>query len=182
MASFESFYLTWYSRAKIFACEFVMDEADAENIVQDVFVRLYERSELFDMPINLTAYLFTSIRNACLNYLKKQMMEREVFANIQNEFEFNLRMNYESLEAFNTDFPDEESIKERLHQALDTLPEKCRRIFIMSKLEGKKQSQIAEELQISVKTIENQMTIAYKRLRQELKDCMPLFIFLFAVS
>ncbi len=182
MVEFETFYITWYSRAKHFAYEYVTSEADAENIVQDVFLHLYERRECFDMPVNLTAYLITSIKNKCLDYLRKQMAEREAFAHVQNEFELTLRMKCDSLEILNTDFPDEASIDDRLNKALEALPERCRQIFIMNKLQGKKQYQIADELHLSVKTVEAQMAIAYKKLREELKDCLPLFFFLFAVS
>ncbi len=182
MTDFDSFYVTWYSRALHFACGFVASEADAENIVQDVFLRLYERRECFDMPVNLTAYLFTSIKNKCLEHLRKEVIERNAYAIMQNEFEQMLRIRRDSLEILNMDFPDEASIEERLNKALEVLPERCRQIFIMNKLEGKKHSQIADELQLSVKTVEAQMTIAYKKLREELKDCLPLFAFLFTLS
>ena len=72
-------------------------------------------------------------------------------------------------------------IEERLEQALQKLPERCRSIFVMNKLEGKKQQQIASELQISINTVESQMAIAYKKLREELKDCLPLLLFLFTL-
>ena len=63
---------------------------------------------------------------------------------------------------------------------VDSLPEKCREIFIKSKIEGKKQKDIAAELNISLKTVENQMDIAYKKIKSELKDYLPLLIFLLA--
>ena len=66
------------------------------------------------------------------------------------------------------------------YNAVDSLPEKCREIFIKSKIEGKKQKDIAAELNISLKTVENQMDIAYKKIKSELKDYLPLLIFLLA--
>ena len=71
---------------------------------------------------------------------------------------------------------------ERLEQALAALPERCRLIFVMNKLEGKKQFQIAEELSISVNTVETQMALAYKKLRNELKDCLPFLAFLYSIA
>jgi len=68
-----------------------------------------------------------------------------------------------------------------ISRALDSLSDKCREIFIMNKLEGKKQKQIAEELNISINTVETQMGIAYKKLRVELKDYMPLLLFLLSL-
>ena len=182
MVDFEQFYITWYSRAKYFAREYVHSESDAENIIQDVFLHLYERRDLMDAYTNLTAYLFTSIKNRCLDYLRKWVLEQETAQGVQDEFEMELRMKYDSLEIFNTQFSDETDIGELLDNALQKLPERCRNIFIMNKLEGKKQNEIAEELNLSINTVESQMGIAYKKLREELKDCLPLFIFLFAIS
>lgn len=72
----------------------------------------------------------------------------------------------------------EDNIKDIIEKALNALPERCREIFILSKLKEKKQKEIAEELNVSVKTIEAQMTIAYKRLKEELKNHLPLLLFL----
>ena len=181
MTNFERFYITWYWRAIYFAREYVLSESDAENIVQDVFLHLYEHCDRLDAYTNLTAYLFTSIKNKCLDYLRKRVNEQEAVAEMQSEFDMTLRMKYDSLEILNTNFPDETGIEERLEQALQKLPERCRSIFVMNKLEGKKQQQIASELQISINTVESQMAIAYKKLREELKDCLPLLLFLFTL-
>lgn len=146
------------------------------------FLHLYERRDLMDAYTNLTAYLFTSIKNRCLDYLRKWVLEQETAQGVQDEFDMELRIKYDSLEIFNTQFSDETDIGELLDNALQKLPERCRNIFIMNKLEGKKQKEIAEELNLSINTVESQMGIAYKKLREELKDCLPLFIFLFAIS
>ena len=114
--------------------------------------------------------------------MRKWVLEQETAQGVQDEFEMELRMKYDSLEIFNTQFSDETDIGELLDNALQKLPERCRNIFIMNKLEGKKQKEIAEELNLSINTVESQMGIAYKKLREELKDCLPLFIFLFAIS
>lgn len=179
MNDFESFYVNWYSRAKYFAREYVLCEKDAENIVQDVFLHLYEKRDLLNNQINIVAYLFSSVKNKSLDYLRKKVLESEAIQELQTELELTLRMKYESLEAFNANLSDENSIEKQLNDALAKLPDRCRQIFIMNKLEGKKQSQIAEELDISINTVESQMAIAYKKLREELKNCVPLFIFLF---
>lgn len=76
------------------------------------------------------------------------------------------------------DILEEKSIEQILSKAIDALPEKCREIFIKNKIEGKKQKEIAMELNISVNTVETQMGIAYKKLKTELKDYFPLFLFL----
>lgn len=179
MIDFESFYINWYSRAIYFAKEYVAAESDAENIVQDVFLHLFERKELLDTRLNWTAYFFTAIKNRCLDHLNKELKTQEAIQNIQSEHILTVRMKFDSLEILNVDFPDESSIEKRLNAALEKLPERCREIFIMNKIEGKKQKDIANELQISVNTVESQMAIAFKKLREELRDYMPLLVFFF---
>lgn len=175
---FEEFYITWYSRVKHFARDYVLSESDAENITQDVFLDLYQKRDLLDYHINRVAYLFTAVKNRCIDHLRHKLLEQEAASRMQEAFDRSYRMKFDSLEAFHVEDLSENKIKEVLEKALDALPDRCRNIFIMSKLEGKKQKEIAEELHISVKTIENQMTIAYKKLREELKNYLPLLVFL----
>lgn len=175
---FENFYITWYSRVKYFARDYVLSDEEAENIAQDVFLEFYQKREELDFHINLVAYLFTSVKNKCIDYLRRRLMEQEAAVKMQEEFDLSFRMKFDSLEAFNIEGLSEDNIKDIIEKALDTLPERCREIFVMSKIEGKKQKEIAEELNVSVKTIESQMTIAYKKLREELKNHLPLLLFL----
>ena len=175
---FENFYITWYSRVKYFARDYVLSDEEAENIAQDVFLEFYQKREELGFHINLVAYLFTSVKNKCIDYLRRRLMEQEAAVKMQEEFDLSFRMKFDSLEAFNIEGLSEDNIKDIIEKALDTLPERCREIFVMSKIEGKKQKEIAEELNVSVKTIESQMTIAYKKLREELKNHLPLLLFL----
>lgn len=175
---FENFYITWYSRVKHFARDYVLSDEEAENIAQDVFLEFYQKRAELGFHINLIAYLFTSVKNKCIDHLRCKLMEQEAAAKMQEEFDLSFRMKFDSLEAFNMEGLSENNIKGIIEKALNTLPGRCREIFIMSKIEGKKQREIAEELNVSVKTIESQMTIAYKKLREELKNHLPLLLFL----
>ncbi len=177
-ARFEEIYLAYFSKMKRFANEYVVSEEEAENIVHDVFAELWENKRMLGMSLNLIAYLFTSIKNKCLNHLRHQLVVHETASRLQEEYLLSLRMNLDSLELFDQRMFFEDDIEEVISRALDTLSEKCRTIFIMSKLEGKKQKEIARELAISVNTVETQMGIAYKKLRAELKDYLPLFLFI----
>ncbi|MDD2437842.1 MAG: RNA polymerase sigma-70 factor [Massilibacteroides sp.] len=176
---FKSFYTTWYSRVKNFAFEYVLCEEDAENITQDVFADFYQKRILNDDQINFVAYLFTSVKNRCVDHLRRKLLEQEAKKNLQKDFDLSLRMKYDSLEAFDMNWKSEQQIEFLIKKALDTLPERCREIIVKSKIEGKKQKEIAEELGISIKTVENQITIGYKKMKDALKTCLPLFCFLF---
>ena len=175
---FEDIYLSYFSKMKYFAKEYVISEEDAENIVQDVFVELWENKEMLNMHMNLIAYLLTTIKNKCLNHLRHKLVVQETASKLQEEYTISLRMNLDSLEAFDNNLFSDQDIEKIISRALDTLSEKCRTIFIMSKIEGKKQKEIAQELNISINTIETQMGIAYKKLRIELKDYFPILLFI----
>ena len=175
---FEDIYLSYFSKMKYFAKEYVISEEDAENIVQDVFVELWENKEMLNMHMNLIAYLFTTIKNKCLNHLRHKLVVQETASKLQEEYTISLRMNLDSLEAFDNNLFSDQDIEKIISRALDTLSEKCRTIFIMSKIEGKKQKEIAQELNISINPIETQMGIAYKKLRIELKDYFPILLFI----
>lgn len=177
--SFESIYVSYFSKMRRFAKEYVLLEEDAENIVHDVFVELWERWDSFSSKTNMFAYLFISVKNKCIDFLRQKSTMQKAENDANEEYLMSIRINYNSLEAFYPNLFTADDIETVINKAIDKLPEKCRNIFIKSKIEGKKQKQIAEELNISINTIESQMAIAYKKLREELKDILPLFIFLY---
>ncbi|WP_195333212.1 RNA polymerase sigma-70 factor [Bacteroides salyersiae] len=175
---FEYIYIYYFPKMKRFAREYVLSDEDAENIVQDVFLELWEKKEILSLQLNVIAYLFTAIRNRCINFLRRSMIAKNAENKLQEEYKLTLQMKYYSLEAFNQEIFQEKDVEQILSKAIDTLPEKCREIFILSKIKGKKQKDIATELNISVNTVETQISIAYKKLRNELKEHFPLFYFL----
>lgn len=166
---------------KYFAKEYVVSEEDAENIVQDVFMELWEKREALTMHTNLIAFLFTAIKNRCLNHLRHKIVIQETASQLQEEYAITLRMNLNSLEAFDQNLFTEQDIEKIIIRALNSLSERCREIFVMSKIEGKKQKEIASELNISINTVETQMGIAYRKLRTELKDYLPLLLFILSL-
>ena len=178
---FEDIYLSYCSKMKHFATEYVISDEDAENIVQDVFVELWENKEMLNMHMNLIAYLFTTIKNKCLNHMRHKIVVQNTATKMQEEYLISLRMNLDSLEAFDNKLFSDQDIEKIINRALDSLPEKCRTIFFMSKIEGKKQKEIAQELNISINTVGTQIGIAYKKLRTELKDYLPIMLFLLSL-
>lgn len=175
---FENIYISHYSRMKRFAQEFVIREEDAENIVQDVFLDLWEKDIILSSHTNLFAYLFTATKNKCLDFLRHRTVVQKTAEKIQDEQLQVLLMKSHSLEAFDEHLFSEPDIETMIQKAIDSLPEKCRQIFVMNKIEGKKQKDIAAELNISIHTVESQMVIAFKKLKDLLKDQFPLLIFL----
>ena len=163
---FEKLYKLYYPKMFAFAKNYVPANEDAENIVHDVFLTLWERKEEIEISFTLTTYLFTLVKNRCLNFLRHKLIEEE------------LGFKLYALEAFDYSYQSEEELQEIIRRALDTLPERCREIFIKSRIEGLKYKEISDELGISVNTVENQMVTALKKLRVALKDYLPLLLFL----
>lgn len=168
--NFDKIYVSYFTRLHRFAKEYVMSDEDAENIVQDVFMMLWEKRRVLNVQISLTAYLFSLVKNKCIDYLRRKV--------IAEEYKQELNMKLSSLEEISRAFASDEDIEKFIQNAINKLPKRCREIFIMSRIEGKKYQEIADELNISVNTVENQMSIALKKLRVELKEYLPLLLFL----
>jgi RNA polymerase sigma-70 factor (ECF subfamily) len=175
---FERIYLAYFSKMKYFAKVYVLTDADAENIVQDVFTELWERREMLTMYDNVVSYLFSTVKNRCLNFLRHEAVMQEAADRMQEEHRLAMQASLNSLQIFDPAVFSQQDLEDVLARALDALPDRCREIFIMSKIEGKRQKDIAAELNISVNTVETQIGIAYRKLRVELKDHLPLFVFL----
>ncbi|OJV38271.1 MAG: RNA polymerase subunit sigma-70 [Bacteroidia bacterium 43-41] len=176
---FENIYVAHYSRMKRFAQEYVIREEDAENIVQDVFLDLWEQNLLLLSHTNLFAYLFTAVKNRCIDFLRHKTIVQKTTDKLQEDYMKALQIKFQSLETFDEQLFSEPDIETVIQNAIESLPQKCREIFILNKIEGKKQKIIAQELNISINTVESQMAIAYKKLKEVLKDHVPLLIFLF---
>lgn len=172
--NFDKIYLLYYSRMFRFAKEYVLFDEDAENIVQDVFLLLWEKREVLDIQISLVSYLFALVKNKSLDYLRHKV--------IADEYKQELSAKLTALELLNYSFTSDEEIEQILMTAINKLPEPCRQVFLKSRIEGKRNREIANELNLTVSTVENQMTIALRKLRVELKDYLPLLLFLLDVK
>lgn len=176
---FKEAYITYYSRMKRFAQEYVIREEDAENIVHDIFTELWEKKLEFISYVNLNGYLFVILKNRCIDFLRRKTTEQRAINKMQEEYLQTLKLQLESLQILDSKLLCDPDIETVIQNAIDSLPEKCRHIFVMNKMEGKKQKLIAKELNISVNTVESQMAIAYKKLKRALKDYVPLLTFFF---
>ena len=167
--SFSELYLAYYPRLVRFAIEFVMLEEDAENITQDVFTDLWEKREYIDHIDNMNAYLFRLVKNRCLDHLKRKLSEQKYVENIQNSFEVELNLKLQSLDRFDSCvFSEGRELENQVRAAINSLPDRCRQIFLLSRIEKLKYREISERLGISVNTVECQMGIALKKLRMKL--------------
>lgn len=171
--SFSELYLTYYPKLVRFATEFVILEEDAENITQDVFTDLWERPNSLGHVENTNAYLFRLVRNKCLDHLKRKISEQKYNETVQSSFELELNLKLQSLDQFDDCiFSEGRNMEVLVHAAINSLPERCREIFLMSRIENLKYREISERLGISVNTVECQIGIALKKLRTRLCVCL----------
>lgn len=176
---FKEVYVSYYSRMKRFAQQYVMWEEDAENIVQDIFFELWEQQLEFSSLTNLNGYLFLVLKNRCIDFLRRKTLEQRAANEMQEEYQRELKLKLTSLEVLDDKLLTDVDIEKVIQEAIESLPERCRQIFVMNKFEGKKQKAIAQTLSISIHTVESQMSIAYKKLREALEHHPLLFLFIF---
>ena len=165
---FEALFRSHYESLHIFAKSFIADPDQAEEIVQDVFFKIWEKRHQLDITTSIKAYLYSSVRNTCLNYIK-HLKVRAGYA------DFAMNNNSETFSDVDEQVEYSE-LEEKIRALMESLPEQCQRIFRMSRFDGKKQREIAEELGISIKTVENQMGRALKVMREGLKGYGPYTI------
>ena len=126
------------------------------------FLNLWQKQEEIDLSLPIKSYLFKSVHNRCLNYIRdrKKIVSHELITNTDE-----IPAHVES-----RDYLEESELEMRIVKAVDSLPEKCRKIFHLSRFEGKKYAEIAASEGVSVKAIEAQMSKALKLLREQLVD------------
>jgi len=170
-ADFEKLFNTYYSNLCAYANNFLKDVDASEEVVQEVLFKLWTNRESIEITSSVQSYLFRAVRNVSLNVLK-HINIREDYKQ-QNEYE---RQNELSSE----DEMIVSELEQRIRHTIDLLPMERKKIFIMSRYEGLKYKEIADKLNISVSTVENQMVKALKFLRDELKDYLPWLILFFS--
>ena len=154
-----------------YAAKFVEDEA-AKDIVQDVFVKLWS-DQTINISQSLNSLLFTMVRNSCLQQLEKQKVRNKYLESTK------LMLQKDELRYYMEEKSGliEQELEDKLNEVINSLPERCRQIFLLSRFENKKNKEIALELEICVKAVEKQITKALATIRIEMKEYLPLLAF-----
>src|SRR6187402_1618159 len=169
-AAFEQVFKAHYKSLHAYAFTILKDEAEAAEMVQQVFYKIWERSELLSFSGSLTAYLYRAVHNESLNFIKHQ----KVKASHQLHVAHSMKTYSEPVQEKIT----RKELENKLREALNELPEQCRTVFQLSRFEDMKYREIAEKLGISIKTVENHMGKALKLLRTKLVDFLTFIIIL----
>ncbi len=168
-AGFEKLFKTYFKPLTAFAYKFVNDIDDAKSIVHDVFLKLWEKRDEINMQKAVKSYLYTSVNNRSLNYIRD---------NKKFNRDENIVKNQSSLYPNAEDELEASEVQKKIDTVLNNLNPKVKRIFELSRYEGKKYKEIAEEMNLSVKTVETHMSTALKELRKYLKEYLTLIVFM----
>lgn len=177
-ASFKVVYQHFYPRLYYFVLEYLPHREVAEDVVHDTFLTLWQKRADLQADSNLNAYLYTLAKN---NSLKKLRDERYRHRLLQTPHlhPLELELNAGALMRLETTEGDFSEIERLVQATLEQLPPQCRQVFELSRFAHKKNREIADELGLSVKTVEGHITKAIKLLKINLKDYLPLLGFFF---
>ncbi len=166
--AFDYIFNYYYSGLCAYSLKYITDKSAVEDIVQDFFVSLWVKRDQLDINISIKSYLFTAVKNRCLDYLKHNHVKEK----------FNIHSVSQLNAAENSDYNlyVETELRMALNAALQKLPPRCREIFELSRFKGLKNNEIAEKLNISRRTVEIQISLALKTMRGELKDFLPAWL------
>lgn len=157
----------YYEQLCLVSLRIVKDPRDAEDVVQEFFASLWRKRETMGDIGSPASYLRRSVRNRSLNFLRDQKRIPQGDEERMPDLATRDSVVSEKLEA--------KELEERITRAIDALPERCRLVFVLSRFEEMKQKDIAEKLNISTKTVENQMSRAYRFLREALSAVLLFF-------
>jgi RNA polymerase sigma-70 factor, ECF subfamily len=166
--SYEFLFKSYYSDLCKYARNIVHNEATAEDLVMDVFVKIWESESLLTISFSLSGYLYQSVHNHCFNYLtRKHKRFSEINAETIDRLDYLMASDasFDALEGMNM-----AALSEKIEQGIDHLPEACRKIFILSRIDEMSHKEIAEQIGISENTVKVQIHRALKKLRYLLKE------------
>jgi RNA polymerase sigma-70 factor (ECF subfamily) len=159
-SAYEQLFKEYYKPLTVFASGYLEDLESGKEVVQDLFVYLYEKRKNLVITTSLKSYLYRSVRNRCLNHIKHQQVRKKHQDQMKPELQES-----ENLE----DKIRETELEYMVSQIVDQLPPQCKRIYTMSRVTGLSNREIAEQLEISKRTVETQISNALKVLREKLE-------------
>jgi RNA polymerase sigma-70 factor, ECF subfamily len=175
--SFNAVYTAYYKKSFLFVKSYVHDELVAEDIVSESLIKLWGRMKL--QPVeHVNYYLFTILKNSALDHLKHEAVERKAFKSLNEHLTREHEIRVSVLQACDPNEIFSTEIQQIIQATLATVPEKSRKIFMMSRFENKTNKEIADIFDITVKGVDYHIALTIKALRISLKDYLPVFLYL----
>lgn len=179
-AAYKELFKQTFTRMLSYCMLFIKDQAQAHDLVQECFVRLWEKRATINELQSVESLLFVMLRNRCLNYLRDhrmQSIEKDLGRISESELQHLFQLDFTGKE----EKVLEEKLLEAILDSIEKLPEKRKLVFIKSKIEGKKNRAVAEELNISLKAVEKHLQQAKEQIRKEMLVKFPLLSVLIAI-
>jgi len=167
--AFRLLFYNFFPPLCVFAARYIPDKETCEDIVQEVFLKIWKNRKRLEINTSARNFLVTAVKNSCIDHQRKRDTE-------ENYRTYQSLLNHQMMTS--DDIYTIRELEEMIHESLNKLPDNIRLVFEMNRFEGKTYSEIASQLNISVKTVEAYMSKALKILRVELKDYLP-FVILF---
>lgn len=171
--AFEYIFHAYYHSLCEYADGILHSHAEAEDIVSDCFFEFWNKRELINVKYSLKSYLFISVRNASLNYLKKQKTKDKFAKEQQEQLKYPFFL-HDSISREIEELQQMEEFENKLRKAIDRLPKQCHYIFFLNRFEQMSYQEIASKLNLSIGTVKTQIARALKKLRDELEEVNPL--------
>ena len=168
--AFENVFKTYYPRLCSYAQTMLNDSEEAEEMVQNTFITLWENRVNMDIHTSLKSYLYRAVHNSCLNRIKHLKVRQE-------HSDYYKYTQEEEVESTSHMVMGNE-LQQQINVAIEQLPPQCKRVFSLSRFENLTYAEIAAQLDISVKAVDKQMVRALRILRTQLKEYLPLVLLL----
>lgn len=179
-SAYEELFKQTFPRMLGYCRLFIHDQAQANDLVQECFVKLWEKRTTIRTTQSVENLLFVMLRNRCLNYLRHKKLhldEKDIDSLIPNELQYIYQLDFIGKE----EKPLEEKLVESIFQSIEKLPEKRKLVFTKAKIEGKKNKEVADDLGISIKSVEKHLHLAKEQIRQEMLLKFPLLTVLISM-
>lgn len=174
LEAFELFFRTNQPQLVSFANRFLDDWETARDIVQEIFLHLWENKEKLDITVSLRSYLYSAVKNQCVNTIKHKVVEQKYSSSVAAQFK-EMEINYYQATEESFQKMSATELANKIEQSISTLPEQCRLTFELSRNKGMKSADIAKKMDVSVRTVETQIYRALKVLKESLKDYLSIF-------
>lgn len=174
--AYETLFRLYYDKLYNIANGYLGNTEDAEGVVQNVFLKVWEKKRNFDKIKNINNYLYTMTKHACLDHLKHLKIKNSFS---KNYYEEKIAIQYQFIKDETSSALLENELEQKILEAIKKMPKKRQNIFIKSRFEGMKHAEIAENLKISKKTVDNQIYNALQHMKLHLKDYItPVITFI----
>ncbi|WP_455585026.1 RNA polymerase sigma-70 factor [Bacteroides sp.] len=177
--TFNELYQTYKERFLRLAISFIKEESIAEDFVTDSFISYWENRHKLTESVNAPAYILVSLKNECLTYLNRLRKEQEIINHLKSQQEWELDFQISSLNACDPQEIFSEEVQQLVNKAIESLPEKTKEVFWLSRMEYLTNREISEQLGVSTKAVEFHITKALRVMRIALKDYLAAFFYLF---